>query len=115
MGQVRLAKLPAQQLKNGWHREDSMSSEITNTVTIYEINGFKYTGAQKIDIKSHPRFVSFVRLCINDKEYSLGADDLMRAVDGAVGRQPVQKDDVLTGGQANVRNQFANELATEKP
>lgn len=92
-----------------------MSSEITNTVTIYEINGFKYTGAQKIDIKSHPRFLSFVRLCVDDKEYSLGADDLMRAVDGAVGRQPVQNDDVLTGGHANLTNQCANKLTTEKP
>lgn len=94
-----------------------MSSEITNTVTIYEINGFKYTGAQKIDIKSHPRFLSFVRLCVDDKEYSLGADDLMRAVDGAVGRQPVQpvqKDDVLIEAQANRTNQFAKEPVTEK-
>lgn len=91
-----------------------MSSETMNTVTIYEINGFKYTGAQKIDIKSHPRFLSFVRLCIDDREYSIGADDLMRAVDGAVGRQPVQRDDVLTG-QANTTNQFAKELAAEEP
>jgi hypothetical protein len=91
-----------------------MSSEITDTVTIYEINGFKYTGAQRIVISSHPRFLSFVRLCIDDKEYSLGADDLMRAVDGAVGRKPVQEDDVLVEGQANLINQFAKELTTEK-
>ena len=92
-----------------------MSSEITDTVTIYEIDGFKYTGAQKIVIRSHPRFLSFVKLCIDDKEYSLGADDLMRAVDGAVGRQPVQEEDVLIGGQPNLINQFAKELTTEKP
>ena len=92
-----------------------MNSEITNTVTIYEINGFKYTGAQKIDIKSHPRFLSFVRLCIDDKEYSLGADDLMRAVDGAVGRQPVQQDDSDIRGRANLTNQFVKELTTEEP
>ena|SRR5690349_20783920 len=92
-----------------------MSSEITETVTIYEIDGCKYTGAQKIVIRPHPRFLSFVRLRIDDKEYSLGADDLMRAVDGAVGRQAVQEEDVLMGGQANLINQFAKQLTTEKP
>lgn len=91
-----------------------MSSEISDSVTIYEIDGFKYTGAQKIVIRSHPRFLSFVRLRIDDKEYSLGADDLMRAVDGAAGRQPVQEEDLLIGGQPNLINQFAKELTTEK-
>jgi hypothetical protein len=91
-----------------------MGSEITNTVTIYEVSGVKYTGARKIYIKTHPRFLSFVRLCIDNQEYSLASDDLMRAVDGALSRQPVQEDDVLIGGQANLINQFAKELTTEK-
>jgi hypothetical protein len=56
-----------------------MGSEIMNAVTIYEMNGIKYTGAQKIYFTPHPRFLSFVRLCIDNQEYSLGADDLMRS------------------------------------
>jgi len=91
-----------------------MNSEITNTVTIYEINGVKYTGALKIHIKSHPRFLSFVRLCIDNHEYSIASDDLMRAVDGAVGRQPVPEDEVLGEGAVNLINQFARERTAEK-
>jgi hypothetical protein len=91
-----------------------MGSEITNTVTIYEVSGVKYTGGRKIYIKTHPRFLSFVRLCIDNQEYSLASDDLMRAVDGAVGRPPVQEDDVLIAGRANLINQFAKELTAEK-
>jgi len=91
-----------------------MGSEITNTVTIYEVSGVKYTGTRKIYIKTHPRFLSFVRLCIDNQEYSLASDDLMRAVDGAVGRQPVQEEDGLIGGRDNLINQFAKELTTEK-
>lgn len=63
-----------------------MKSETMNPVTIYEMNGIKHIGPQKIYIASHPRFLSFVRLCIDDREYSLSSDDLMRAVDCAVSR-----------------------------
>jgi len=55
-----------------------MGSEIMNAVTIYEMNGIKYTGAQKIYVVPNPRFLSFVKLSIDNQEYSLGADDLMR-------------------------------------
>ena len=77
-----------------------MRSEIIDTVTIYEINGVKYIGPQKIDIKSHPRFVSFVKLCIDNHEYSIGCDDLMRAVDRAAGHVPASDDSTLAGGSA---------------
>lgn len=56
-----------------------MRSEIIDTVPIYEINGMKCTGQQKIHIRSHPRFLSFVKLRIDDQEYSVGCDDLMRS------------------------------------
>jgi len=91
-----------------------MRPEITSTVTIYEMNGVKYTGARKIEIKTHPRFLSFVRLRIDNQEYSLASDDLMRAVDRAIGQLPAPEDDVLIAGQDNLINQFANELATQK-
>jgi hypothetical protein len=42
-----------------------MRSEIMDAVTIYEVNGVKYTGQKKV-IVSHPRFLSFVRLCIDN-------------------------------------------------
>ena len=63
-----------------------MGSEIMNAVTIYEINGMKYNGPRTINVTSHPRFLNFVRLCIDNREYSLGADDLMRAVDRVIGQ-----------------------------
>ena len=75
-----------------------MALETMNAVTIYEMNGIKYTGAQKIYIASHPRFLSFVRLCIDDQEYSLSSDDLMRAVDCAVGRPLTPGDKGLLSG-----------------
>jgi hypothetical protein len=90
-----------------------MGSEITNTVTIYEISGVKYTGALKIHIKSHPRFLNFVRLCIDNHEYSVASIELIGAVDGAVGRLLAPAEDALIGGQANLMNQF-KELTTEK-
>jgi hypothetical protein len=77
-----------------------MRSEIIDTVTIYEINGVKYIGPQKIDIKSHPRFVSFVKLCIDNHEYSIGSDDLMRAIDRAARHVPASDDSTLAGGSA---------------
>jgi hypothetical protein len=49
-----------------------MGSEIMNAVTIYEVNGVKYTGEKKVYVTSHPRFLSFVRLHIDNQEYSLG-------------------------------------------
>jgi hypothetical protein len=91
-----------------------MRPEITNTVTIYEINGMKYTGAPKIDIKTHPRFSSFVRPCIDNQEYSLASDDLIRAVDRAVGPQPVPEDEVLGESAANLINQFARAQKQEQ-
>ena len=51
-------------------------------MTIYEIDGKRYGGPLKIEIKPHPRFLSFVRLCIDDQEYAVASDDLMRAIDG---------------------------------
>jgi hypothetical protein len=32
-----------------------MDSEVINSVTIYEIDGTKYTGPRKVYIKAHPR------------------------------------------------------------
>lgn len=78
-----------------------MSSEVVDTVTIYEMNGFRYTGAQKIEVKSHPRFINFVRLSIDKHEYSLAADDLMRAIDHAIGQVQLAEDDALVGGSAS--------------
>jgi hypothetical protein len=72
-----------------------VASEIMNAVTIYEMDGLKYTGAQKIYVKTHPRFLSFIRLCIDNHEYSLGLDDLVRAIDGATGQPPALEDEGL--------------------
>lgn len=85
-----------------------------NTVTIYEIDGLRYAGAQKIEIKPHPRFLSFVRLCIENQEYSLSSDDLMRAIDRAISRPPAPEDEALGRGAADLINQFAEEQASGK-
>lgn len=89
-----------------------MGSETMNAVTIYEMNGIKYTGAQKIYIASHPRFLSFVRLCIDDQEYSLGSDDLMRAVDCAAGRPLTPEDKVLLSGALSSAMKSTEESAS---
>jgi len=78
-----------------------MGSAIMNAVTIYEINGVKYIGATKVYVTSHPRFLSFVRLCIDNQEYSLASDDLMRAVDRATGQPLAPEDEALVGGAVN--------------
>jgi len=90
-----------------------MASQM-NTVTIYEIDGVKYTGGQKIEIKSHQRFVSFVTLCVDDREYSIGSDDLMRAIDRAIGHLPTPEDGTLLEGPGHLINQFAEDQATSE-
>ena len=92
-----------------------MGSEIMNAVTIYEVNGVKYTGAKKVYVTSHPRFVSFVRLCIDNQEYSLGSDDLMRAVDRVSGQPLASEDEALAGGAVNSMNKFIEESAPGAP
>ena len=76
-----------------------MRSEIMDTITIYEINGLQYTGPRKIDIKSHPRFLSFVTLCIDNQEYSIACDDLMRALERSTRQVPTPDDDMLVEGR----------------
>ena len=88
-----------------------MGLEIMNAVTIYEMNGIKYAGAQKIYVTSHPRFLSFVRLCIDNQEYSLGADDLMRAVDYVVGRPVLPADEALLADVFTVTAKLKEESA----
>jgi|SRR5581483_3743968 len=88
-----------------------MGSEIMNSVTIYEMNGIKYTGAQKIHIASHPRFLSFVKLSIDNHEYSLGADDLMRAVDYVMGRPVLPADEALLSDVFSVATRLKEESA----
>ena len=85
-----------------------MGSEIMNAVTIYEINGMKYTGPRTINVTSHPRFLSFVRLCIDNQEYSLGADDLMRA-------PLAPEDEALTGGAMNSMKKSVEESGPGVP
>jgi len=63
-----------------------MGSEIMNAVTIYEINGMKYSGPRTINVTTRPRFLNFVRPRVDNQEYSIGADDLMRAVDRVSGQ-----------------------------
>jgi len=92
-----------------------MGSEIMNAVTIYEINGVKYTGARKMYVASHPRFLSFVKLCIDNQEYSLGSDDLMRAVDRATGQPPTTEDEALMNGAVNSMKKFVKESAAVTP
>lgn len=91
-----------------------MRSEIIEAVTIYEINGVKYTGRKTIDIKSHPRLLSFVKLRIDGQEYSLGSDDLMRAVDRAARKLPAADDGIVIQGPAGAINRFAEERASEQ-
>lgn len=92
-----------------------MGSEIMNAVTIYEVNGVKYTGTRKIYVASHPRFLSFVRLCIDNQEYSLGSDDLMRAVDRSTGRSPTPEDEGSMNGPVNSMKKFIEESAAATP
>jgi hypothetical protein len=92
-----------------------MGSEIMNAVTIYEVNGVKYTGTRKMYVASHPRFLSFVRLCIDNQEYSLGSDDLMRAVDRATGQPPTPEDEALMNGAVNSMKKFVKESAAVTP
>jgi len=92
-----------------------MGSEIMNAVTIYEINGMKYTGPRTINVTSHPRFLSFVRLRIDNQEYSLGADDLMRAVDRVTGQPLAPEDETLAEGSLNLRKKFVEESAACAP
>lgn len=90
-----------------------MGSEIMNAVTIYEVNGLNYTGATKLYVTSHPRFLSFVRLCIDNQEYSLASDELMRAVDRATGRLSTPEDETLAGGPVNSMKKFLEESVAE--
>jgi hypothetical protein len=86
-----------------------------NTVTIYEIDGTKYTGAQKIEVKSHRRFLSFVTLRVDNQEYSVGSDDLMRAIGHAIGHALVPEEGPFLKSPADIINQFAEEQASGKP
>jgi|GraSoiStandDraft_44_1057316.scaffolds.fasta_scaffold107728_1 hypothetical protein len=88
-----------------------MGSEIMNAVTIYEINGMKYNGPRTINVTSHPRFLNFVRLCIDNREYSLGADDLMRAVDRVIGQPLAPEDEALVGEAVERMNKFVEKSA----
>jgi len=90
-----------------------MRSEILDTATIYEINGVRQTGALKINFKSHPRFLSFVKLCINGQEYSLGSDDLIRAIERVACRTPGQ-DDPTFESPASLINHFAESINAPK-
>src|SRR5689334_10493750 len=91
-----------------------MGFEIMNAVTIYEINGVKYTGPRTINVTSHPRFLSFVRLCIDNQEYSLGSDDLMRAVDRVNG-QPLTEDQTSVESAVDLMKKFVQESARVAP
>jgi hypothetical protein len=85
-----------------------------NTVTIYEIDGAKYTGGQKIEVKSHRRFLSFVILRVDNQEYSVGSDDLLRAIGHAIGHAPAPEEGPLLKSPVDVINQFAEEQASGK-
>jgi len=65
-----------------------MELEVLNAVTIYEVNGAKYTGPRKVYIKKHPRFLTFVRLSVDGQEYSLASDDLLCAIERAIAQVP---------------------------
>jgi len=91
-----------------------MGSDIMTAVTIYEINGVKYTGPRTINVTSHPCFLSFVRLCIDGQEYSLGSDDLMRAV-YRVNGQPLTEDQTLVGSAVDLMRKFVEESARAAP
>jgi|SRR2546423_14936577 hypothetical protein len=92
-----------------------MGSEIMNAVTIYEINGMKYTGPRTINVTSHPRFLSFVRLCIDNQAYLVGSDDLMRAVDSAIRKPLTPEDTALMGGALISMKTFAEESQAGAP
>lgn len=93
-----------------------MRSETMIAVPIYELNGMKYTGPRTINVTSHPRFLSFVRVCIDNQEYSLGADDLMRAVDRVTGKPVLREDDALIGGVVNsIMKKYVEESVSEVP
>ena len=68
-----------------------MELEVLNAATIYEVNGAKYTGPRKVYIKKHPRFLTFVRLCIDGQEYSLASDDLLCAIDRTIAQVPARE------------------------
>ena len=74
----------------------------------------KYAGPQQIEIKAHPRFLSFVRLCVDNQEYSLSSDDLRRAIDGVVARPPAQADGEFMESAADLLNRCAEERAPAK-
>jgi len=92
-----------------------MGSEIINAVTIYEVNGRNYTGATKLYVKSHPRFLSFVRLCIDNQEYSLASDELMRAVGNATRQLVAPEDAALVDGAFSSMKKFVEESVAEAP
>src|SRR5579872_3466093 len=92
-----------------------MRSEIMNAVTIYEINGMKYTGHQTVNVISHPRFLSFVRLRINNQEYSLASDELMRAVGYVTGRPLTPEEEALVPSALSSMKKFVEELVAEAP
>jgi hypothetical protein len=68
-----------------------MELEVLNAVTIYEVNGAKYTGPRKVYIKKHPRFLTFVRLSVDGQEYSLASDDLLCAIDRTIAQVPARE------------------------
>ena len=59
----------------------------------------------------HILFLSFVRLCIDNQEYSLGADDLMRAVDRVIGQPLAPEDEALVGEAVERMKKFVETSA----
>jgi hypothetical protein len=63
--------------------------------------------------------LSFVRLCIDNQEYPLGADHLMRAVDRVIGQPLAPEDEALVGEAVEGTNEFVEKSAAgarqEKP
>ena len=68
-----------------------MELEVLNAVTIYEVNGAKYTGPRRVYIKKHPRFLTLVRLSIDGQEYSLASDDLLCAIERTIAQVPARE------------------------
>jgi len=83
-------------------------------MTIYEIDGTQYTGGNTIDIKSHPRLLSFVKLCVGNREYSISSDDLVRAIGRAISHIAEPENEILAGGPADLINQFAEEKKPDR-
>jgi len=83
-------------------------------MTIYEIDGTQYTGGKTMDIKPHPRFLSFVKLCVDNREYSISTDDLARAIGRAISHTPEPEDGILVGSPADLINQFAEERKPDR-